>query len=326
MLSFFRTNQEFIGILLIPVLFLFLGTGWWEIPAMEPSPAFGPLAYPIIYWMTSHVIAGTILVGVCIFGTALLLNKLIINNRLNREINLFPGLILVIFSLSILEFKAVFLIHLANLCFLLALSNSFRVYKKLDIAATIFNMGFWVGLASLFYGPYIFLLLWGFFSINTLRNINLKEPLIMLSGALVAYFLTATVFLALGDLPVFISTFLDSFGFMNFGGKPNPLDWVKIGSFSILLILVITSFSSYQIKKTLEIQKKIGSLYYALFAVGLSIFFISDLHIYHFLLLAVPISCLLAFSLTDLPAGPAEVLFMIVLLGLLGIQYSPYIL
>ncbi|MBR9921848.1 MAG: hypothetical protein GYB31_13490 [Bacteroidetes bacterium] len=325
MLSLFRTNQELSGILLIPLIFLFLATAWWEFPAAVAHPAFGPLGDWMQAWAGKSPLFSTILSGVIVFIEALFLNNLIISHRMNKQINLFPGLALVIIVFSLTVFKGIPAIHLANLSLLFALVSGFSIYKKLDVAGNIFNIGLWIGLAALFYTPYIFFLIWGIFTLNSLRNISLKEPLIMISGSLVIWFLFATGYFYTDLLSDFWATTLDSFAFFDIESNIPTSVWIQLGTFVVLIFLAIASFSSYQVKKSIEAQKKISSLFYALFAAGLSVVFVPDLPIWHFLMIGIPLAVFLSFTATDLPGGLAEVLFVLILLVVLGMQYMKYL-
>lgn len=326
MLSIFRTNQEFIGILVIPFILLFLGTAWWEVPLINADPAYGPFGDLMQVWGEKHPLGNLIIVGALLLIMAFWLNILIIRNRLNREFNLFPGLILVFMSLAVAAFKPMSVVVIANFCFLFALSHAFSIYKKSDVAGNIFNIGFWIGLASLFYSPFIFLLVWGFLTLNSIRAGSIREFLNLLSGAAVVYFLAATWCFYTGDLQAFANTVFDSFQIIQFQESPTTNDWILIASFAILLFIVLASFGAYQVKKSIEVQKKISSLYFALLATGLAFIFQVEPSAILFLMLVIPMSIFLAFSITDLSPNLAEVVFVIVLLGLFGLQYGTHLL
>jgi len=186
---------------------------------------------------------------------------------------------------------------LANTFFILALWELFETYRKNDVAGHIVNVGFWIGIASLFYFSELVFLLLAFIGISVLRAFRLKEFLMLLLGFLVPYIMSGVYFLWNDQLAVFWQTHvLESFSFFDINIVSGLKSYINLGIMALIGLIIFFSFNSYYAKKNIQAQKNITVLYWGLFFALISIVFQSNIQFYHFLIFMVPAGILLSFN------------------------------
>ncbi|MBK7095796.1 MAG: hypothetical protein IPH57_12365 [Saprospiraceae bacterium] len=192
-----------------------------------------------------------------VFFTAVLINRLVIKNRIANEITLLPGLFFILMvslspemlGLSSLQFGLLFII--------LGFISLFKSYKKYSSEMLLFNTGFYIGIASLFCNNLVVFIIPVLFGYISIRSFNFRELFQLFSGLiLIVYFYTFYLFWA-GE----------SFAFSPF--TYNSIKDVYSGNISIKIILTIYlaltlvllfTYRSFIIKKSIQSQKKINIL------------------------------------------------------------------
>lgn len=324
MLTFFRTNQVFYSVLLIFYILLlrfsvFLAPFQWE-----PSGhgVFSELVYGLIGSQTL-VAHGTAIVLVLI--QAFLVNLIAINGRLANEVNLFPGLFYVWISCCIPDFLYLSPVLMGSTFFLMSVHELFDTYKNPACADRLFNAGLWMGVASLFYFPFAFFLLFLLAGLNILRAFNLQEVLMIGLGMFLPYLLTALYFFWVGAPGRFWDIqFSRNLSFWEFGGGMGWEAAIKLLIFGILIVFVLFNNGFYLIKKNIQVQKKISILYWALVAAVISVPFQTNVNLEHLLMLAPALGILLSFTFTSMKPQWAESIHFLMVVVALAMQFVPW--
>jgi len=226
---------------------------------------------------------------ILIFVQGLLLSRYIIQHRLSRVVSVIPGAIFILFSCTVLEPESFSVILLANLFFILSIGSLFKIYKKYKPVGTIFNSGFYLGIATIFYTHYFIYFIAIIMGLLNLRRLNLKELLQMVSGFLCVYFMTI-VFLFYNDNLAILSSHLSiGFNLPNFDFT-EPARLIK----PILLILTLLTFIFFQNtlrkKKKFDAIKKIELTFWFLFLGLFTFLFVNDYNDSHLMILSAPVS------------------------------------
>ena len=145
------------------------------------------------------------------------INAIVLEHRLGEEQNLFPGLFYILISSMLPGMMHLSPALMGNTFLIIAMSELFRTYKNPHASGSIFNVGFWTAAASLFVPAYLVFLILGFVGLNSLRGLDLKERLMLLSGAVVPYGLAGAVMFWNGQLLSGIHTqFQEAFAVASF--------------------------------------------------------------------------------------------------------------
>ncbi|MEM9526676.1 MAG: hypothetical protein AAGA31_08720, partial [Bacteroidota bacterium] len=190
MLSIFRTNEAYAGLLLffyallLQLPYFFIGA-----PFAPPSTPDGLLGQWLMTWAGERTWLTLFLPVLLIFLQGLQANTLVSRHRLSRTITQFPGLFLVIIWGIVPAFRWLHPIQVANVFLLFGLLSLGRVYKKEEPAVALFNAGAWLALASFFSPRYLLFLPAFLVTIGILRRPDIKSILRVLIGMFLLYFL-----------------------------------------------------------------------------------------------------------------------------------------
>lgn len=321
MLALFRTNQLLASILLAFYIALVRVSVWWA-PAGWAPAGYGPLSewvYSCIGYagQTADMVAMALLLLQAFF-----LNYFVSEHRLASEVSLFPGLFYILASSMLPEFLHLSPLLMANTFFLIVLAEIFAIYKKVDCADRIFNIGFWAGVGALFYPSYLFLIVVGFVGLNILRAFRLRERLMLLIGLLAPYILISAYFFWTDQFFAFWQGRLPAgFAFLDFISTPNLLVFRSLAIFGILILVALFSYRSYLFKQNMQAQRKINILFWSLLATAFTLLMQADIGIGHLLVTAVPIGIMLSFNFIRMPNRMAEVIHLLMLVIVLFLQF-----
>ena len=269
----------------------------------------------------SHVVAILLLLV-----QGFLVNMICINHRLANEVNLFPGLFYILVCCAIPDFLYLSPVLMGNTFFLIALNEIFDTYKNPACADRIFNAGFWTGIASLFYFPFAFFIIVLLAALSILRAFNIQEILMVVTGAFLPYFLGGVYFFWFDRFDFFWEMQLDrNLDFLSFGNRINAWDtYAKLMIFGGLILFVLFNNNVYQIKKNIQVQKKINILYWILIASVLAVPFQNNLTFEHFLMLAPALGIFLSFTFSGMKKQWAESVHFIMVVIALALQFAPW--
>lgn len=326
MLNLFRTNQLLFSVLLVfyaAVLHLavFLTPIEWQ------PTSYGYFSGMVYDWIGYKGLVPDVGAIVLLFLQATAINAIVAMHRLDDTTTLFPGLFYIIIASALPQFLHLSPLLLANTFYLIAISELFKVYKKPSAADNIFNIGFWISVASLFYFSYAIFIIMGLVGLNILRAFNLQERLMVLVGALIPYILAGTYAFWMDEWTIFVQQeFIKNIGFLDFRGLSDIESYLKIAFVDVFLIVAIFSYGAYNFKKNIQVQKKFDVLYWGLLFAAFTVLFQSGIQLDHLLILAVPLGIMISINFTSLSPRWAEILHLFILLVIFIFQYQQYLL
>ncbi len=324
MLALFRTNQ-FIANSLLILYALLLRFGVFFQPGSWTPPQHGILSEWMYSWLgTGSNMASSFAIFLIIFQ-ALLINIMMSEHRIAKEVTLLPGMFFILFASCLPEFLYLSPLLMANTFFILAFMEIFKTYKKTSSAGKIYNAGLWIGIASLFYFSYALFFVFGFIALGILRAFNIKEGLMLLFGFLSSYFILGTYAFWQNQWSLFWeSQFLNNFSFLDFnrGSTPSWEWYLAFGFFFLMILITILSYNQYVLKKNIQKQKYINILYWGLVISALNVLFQMDIGIEHIMIIVPPLSILLSFNFLNLSRPAAESIHLLLLFGILALHFS----
>lgn len=324
MLSIFRTNQLFASILLAFYIVLVRSSAFYVESFPEPV-GYGIFTQWVYDWIGYQSNAALITSMILLLIQAFYINILVSEHRLSAEVNLFPGLFYILISSFLPEFNYLTPMLMANTFFIIALGEVLATYKKPNVADRIFNVGFWIGIASLFYPSYLALIVFGFAGLNMLRAYKFRERLMSVCGLLIPYILAGTYFFWFKKWPEFLSMISQNFAFLSFVETTPAVVYRSLGIFTVLILVVNFSHRSYQLKQKMEVQRKINILFWGLLSTAFSVLIQSDITVSHLLITSFPIGILLSLNFTNMTSRMAEVIHLLLLAGVLALQFQPWL-
>jgi hypothetical protein len=300
LLELFKKNTFFSLLLLIPYAIILHAGAWFtQIPSTN-SPNC---------WVYNKIVTGLelsyrieiVLSVLLIIMQAVLIGRITSKYKLNSEGQLYGSLFFILFfgfHYSTLGLNAALI---ANLFLTFGVGELFGVYLRKNANIQLFNFGFLIGVASIFYVPYYVFLLLGLIGIVILRGTRFKELFQLLGGFINVYLLTYALLYAFN----LQSEFWDQqiIGFFSpyiFPMKIVNMGWVALGLFTIFILIGLMNYQFFQSKRTIIVQKQYDLIYWMIFVSLWSIFFLKIDHIHHLIILFTPLSFLMGSLLTRL--------------------------
>jgi hypothetical protein len=320
MLSFFRTNQLFLNVLLLIYLAVMRASTF-----IHP---FGtvPLEHGILTnWVYATFpplsISASILAFVLVFFQATIINLTVARFRVATEISLLPGVFYCLFTSLMPDFLPLSSILLGNTFLILAIYNFYDTFKNNLVAGRIFDAGLWLGVASLCHFSYIFLFFWGIIALGLLRGIRFKEFFMFLFGLLTPIFLLGVYCYWNDDLLAFRAHFTNNIGLISVIRHNNTDVYIKIGITTLLLLLTLMASSQFFSRRNMAAQKYIGMLYWLMFICGLTTVIQPGVDLNQLLIISVPISILLSMTFQRITPAMAEALHLLLIMVALVLQF-----
>ena len=322
MLSIFRTNQSLSNIFVLLYLIV-LRLSTFIHPTLYVPKNQGVLSNWVFDWIHPSTLMAHFFSLVLVFVQAVMINGLIQRFRITSTGTLLPGVFYCLVTSFSPEFLTLSPLLLGNTFLILGVWRLFEVYKNPQCADTIFDVGLWVGVASLFQFSYAILIVWIVVGLAVLRGLNFKELFMAFLGFLVPSFLMGVYLFWTNQLPSFYQTHIGpQLGFMHLLGTLQSIDYIKVSIFGSLILLTIIMSGSFFSKRNISAQKFIEILFWLMIFAGLSLVFQSNLQIGSLLIFSVPLGILLSLSFLNMGSAAAEALHTLLFVGALLLQYE----
>lgn len=320
MLSIFRTNQVVFSIFLL-VYALILRSAYFFNAFPVDMANDGVLSLWAKDWFGNGYVAAGIISILIVFLQAILLNTLVNKYRLFREVTLFPGLFYILIVSAVQDFLPLSSILLGNTFLILAIYNLLSIFKAKKCADGIFNTGFWIGTAALFYNAFTFFLFLGLIGLFVLRTFKLKEVLMLFSGYVLPFIFASTYYFWNDQFAEYWNTyFFTQFNFLDFRWAGGWNTYYKL--IILILLFLVGLFNQYTFEKSYKIRNFMNVFYTALLISGLTFLFQENIQISHFLIIATPLSILLAASFLGMSKVTAELIHLLFFMGIMLFQFS----
>lgn len=194
-----------------------------------------------------------------IFFQAVMLNRIVIKNRITKAYTLFPGMFYILLTSVFYDNLGLNVYTVANTFAIASISASFSIYKRFKPEVSLFRSGFWTGMAALFAPFYILLLVLNFVALSSLRTFSVKEMTQIIIG-LAAPLITSLAVLYYFEIPGFWKSIsIDHFGRLLIPALSIEIIFVII--ILLLILIVIFMNGTFQLRKSLPSKKKISILY-----------------------------------------------------------------
>lgn len=286
-----------------PVLLVFLTAAVWIVSksiSYNVVPANGMPLYDLVVTILSLAPewVGPVLGGLLLASQAIHWNLVLNSNEVQYKQSWLPALMYLILASILPPFLWMHPLLFVNSMLILLLDRIFRLYKNKSTASLIFDAGFILSLASLFYRPVIYLFVFFFLALMILRPFSWREWMIGIMGLFLPIFFTYVYYLLTDQSGIFFSRWSFS--------SIRPAVELPVGlgiqpylpGLGILCLLFLVSVVRVQsnyyrnVTKTRLIQQLLLLMIPILFIITL---INTDAGLYRYSLLALPLSVFLSY-------------------------------
>ena len=295
MIGRFKANNPYNHFLLfVYAVLLKLPLFLMEAPALRT--AYDGVLYKYILSLTEDIAKGFpafygLLSFILLFVQAMMINRLAVNRKLFNRPNYLPAMSYLLITSLFIDWYAFSAILLVNTILIWVCSQLCHLYQYKSAKTAIFNIGFIISIASLIYLPAICFILLMLMAISTTRSFRLPEWIIAFIGLLTPYYFYGSW--------LFLTGAWKEFQFSGFYlGVPEFMQ-PQWGLAALIFLIAITILGIYFIQRNLRRQivqtRKNWQIIYTYLLLSMILSFTgTEIHIGSGLILAVPLSILIA--------------------------------
>jgi hypothetical protein len=273
-----------------------------------------------------NVLSWSIALLLCVFQ-AVYINAFMNNYRMMREINYMPAAIYVVLICSLPDFIYLSPVLMAQTFVIIAVEQIFNVYRKPVASKSIYNIGFWIGIACLFYYPTFFLLLGGIIGLSIMRAFKFHEYIMLLVGFCTPIYLSIIVFFAVTGTLYTIDPESIRAQFVVFSFFDLPIgSWVQLAGFIFMILWALFSMQINFSKNNIQVQKNLTVCMWFMLLIGFTFIYKPGFGFEHLLFLTLPLVVLITYSFLAMQRRDlSEGLFLGLILFALANQYQDLI-
>ncbi len=261
---------------------------------------------------------------VIVFASALIATNVINNYKLIERPGYMPALIYTLCA----SFTAEFCELSPALCGFFFLQFAFftviKMYKKDKAGGSMFNSGFFIGIASLFYLPYLSFILFLIGGYILSRPFVLRELLSGILGIVIPLYFAAVIYFLNDSFREYLHSLLAQYDIEQVQQIQETLIPIAIRLSALLFVFIIASFSvrgNYN-KMVMQNRVIITLCFVFFFAGSCSTLFIHDNGMSHYIWIALPFTLIVSIFVTQFrKAWMAEILQLCLLLLSFYFQY-----
>ena len=323
LLQFFKKNLIFNSLFLLPYAFI-LHLGAWlkriEISNTEQNWIYQKTIGALKLSYETNIVISTVFV----FILALIINNITRRYKLNSDGQLFPGVVFILFTGLSVDFLYLNPALISSLFILIAIDQSFAIYNSKYPGGKLFNVGFLIGITSLFYLPNFYLLIYGVMAIIILKGFTIKYLFQLLFGFINSYFLCFVVCYLFNTHSEFYKIQIGQWFspyILHIFNRDSA--WISLSILLVYMLWCLVQFDFFQTKRVVLIQKYYSLFFWCCLVSFISLLFMKINHHYHLMILIVPLGFLVGLLLTKIKnqlLAETLHLFMVVLALFLQFQ------
>lgn len=316
LLEIFKSNKSIVGVLVVISSITLWVPGFFTVSGASINiSSIGMGSVNFLFepkWL--NIILTSILIG----GQALYLNYIINTHKLLKTTSHLVALFFVLLSGSGLFDFSLNVIIVANSFVLLAFGQLFRLYNLPEATSTLFNLGLYVGLATLIYSPLIVLFPLALFTLSYVRSPKGRDFIVVLIGfALPLLYWGTYLFLTDG-----LFGFIENSVLFPKGEASNSLMVsyyfvYTIGAISLLSFFYLIVSMGRNVVKT----RKLSVVVILLLLSCLSTILLNQHYILTFLILVIPLTVLISNFVENIKKRWQRELIFLVLIAALILDY-----
>lgn len=320
--KFFNSTQLY-SVIAIPIVTLVLGIYYFIFPVSYIADNSMPLQHLIMWILPQFPFLLMFLSLILIAIQAIVINNIVTTYEVLKG-TYFPALLYVIMIGCTSLNHSINPVLISNIFLLFALNSIFSIHTENTKFDNVFNSGFLISLASLFYFPTICFFILSWIGIALFRPEKSKEFIISLSGLIVPYLFVFVYYFWYDQLGNFIHTHF-------FSIKLNtPFAIEKKYIPYTLLVGIILFFSLLKVltglnDAVIKLRRFRIILFWFLLITIASFFISTESFTTHFTLLAIPLSVHFSTVIVDFrKKWKSELLLWLLILSLIFAQIGDY--
>jgi hypothetical protein len=245
---------------------------------------------PLVSPLTNITLAGLV-----VFIQALLFNRIVnIYNVLGKS-TLLPALIYVVASSVFTPFLFLSPPLVCNFFILFIVYRILSSQKNQNLISTMFDLGMLTAIGTIFYFPFIVMILILFIALIIFRPFNWREWVAVLIGYIVIVFLLGVYYLWNDSLGSFYAIWRPLVSNVPVFIRINVQDYIVLLPITVTLILGFIQLRENFFRSYIQVRKTFQLLFFVVLITIMSFYLNPAYRINHFHLCVIPVSILMAY-------------------------------
>jgi hypothetical protein len=323
-LYFFRNIHFSTALLLVLYVFGLHFTalaGWF--PVVRDTADAGLLYMDIFGSAAANSFTSSLLAVLLVTVQTIMINSIADQFRLMEPRSWLPGAAFALITALLPSFLYISATLVASFFVVWSLRFLFYSYKSSKSPLYVFDIALCIGGGSLFYPRAMLIIPALFIAVGIMRSWGAREYLVFLTGLILPLLLGWTWYFWYDRGGEFFQRHVSDV--FNWPQMVTGLDisgeWPGLTVIALLFLFFVFNIFSYMRGKSILVQKSVTVMFWLLVFGGLHIFFCTDWQWNRFLLVSAPAGLLLAYSYEDMKPLYAEILHLIILTAVFGLQF-----
>lgn len=259
------------------------------------------------------------------FIQALFINDIVNENKIVAKKNYMAGLLFIIIS-SLFKESLQLTPALLSLTFvILSTHRMFSLIKKEKAFGDVFDVGFLVAIAVLFYFPAILFILFAYIGLGTMKAFSYRDWIIIFLGMLSPFILVFTWYFWFDKTPSLLADIANAHAHTWLNGVAfRPVDWMLLGGLALITALSLALLPTALYSSLIQVRKFATALIVLLFLIIVAFSLQQTVHFSHWVMLSLPLAIIFSMVLMQIKnKWVSEVIHLILILLVLAGQYLP---
>ena len=330
MLNFFKSNNP--GVVAFYIIYLVVFRLCFSFIHFDTAFVFtqteplSHLTFSLLKtFLLSYTWASPLLSGLLCFIQALLINDIVNQNKIVAKKNYLAGLLfIIVFSF----FKESLLLTPASLALtflILSTRKMFSLIRKEKAFGDVYDVGFLVAMAALFYFPTSLFILFAYIGIGIIRAFNYRDWVIVLLGFISPYIVVFTWYYWFDNTPKLFADMANIHGHVWLAGIAfKPEDYVLFGALILFIVAAMVLLPGALYSSLIQVRKFSTALITLMFLIAIAFALQQTVHLSHWVLLSLPLAIIFSMVLMQIKnKWVGEVTHLILILLVLAGQYLP---
>jgi len=293
----FKTNQPFLfAVLLLIAVFLWIDAflTFNSVSLIEENAA--PLYIWIAVFFNEYRFWSVLLSFIFMIIQAIMFNRVIAGRNLVDLNSQLPALFYIVLMSNNFSLMGLHPIWFANFFLIIALDKIFDVFSEEEVYVEIFNVGFLISLASLFYIPALWFILLLISALIIYYLVNIRSILASIIGFVTPYMFVALYYYWFDKLEERSAELLNFRSLLSdFSLSFTPLAWASIGVIGIIaLVAIFRIYIGGLSDKPVRIRKRYHVLLAYFIIAAITVPFAGEMMHVHQGLLMLPLAAIMA--------------------------------
>ena len=316
LLRIFRSQSPIQFILILPLLVGLWYSSYGDGNIQLPGNYDTGLYRLIVTMVSPYPTLSSMIAMVLISFQAIILNYLLIKNKLSLRNNLLPTYIFILLTGSTQALTQLSAPLIASFFIMLGLLDLLDMYELKDPFNECFNASFFVTIASFFYFPAVcfFMLIWVSFLIY--RVLSWREWVISFIGFFAACLVVWFYFFWNDQIPLAWNNITHFFPYPeHFHVHLNSSGYIIWGIIALILLVSLSNMMNHINEKVIEIRRKYWVIILMFIIAMLSFFYANQQFRFHIIFLTIPATIIINYAMLNRKKSVRSEIMLWVLTG-----------